>query len=39
MPASAVAIVCPQCGPTRIGIRFDDQGRKIRTCRKCGGDL
>ena len=37
--ASAVAIVCSQCGPTRIGVRIDDQGRKIRVCRKCGGDL
>jgi large subunit ribosomal protein L24 len=39
MPASNVAIICPTDGPTRIGYRFDDQGRKIRICRKCGGDL
>ena len=39
MPASNVAIVCPTDGPTRIGYRFDDQGKKIRICRKCGGDL
>jgi large subunit ribosomal protein L24 len=31
--------VCPQCGPTRIGVRIDDQGLKQRVCRKCGGDL
>jgi large subunit ribosomal protein L24 len=37
--ASTVAIVCAQDGPTRIGIRIDDQGRKVRICRKCGGDL
>jgi large subunit ribosomal protein L24 len=37
--ASAVAIVCPTDGATRIGYRFDDQGRKIRICRKCGGEL
>jgi large subunit ribosomal protein L24 len=37
--ASAVAIVCPSDGPTRIGYRFDDQGRKVRFCRKCGGEL
>jgi large subunit ribosomal protein L24 len=36
---SAVAIVCSACGPTRIGIRVDEQGRKVRVCRKCGGDL
>ena len=42
LPASAVAIVCPSCGPTRIGYRFDEVGpdrRKVRVCRKCGGDL
>ena len=40
LPVSAVAIVCSSCGrPTRIGVRVDDQGRKIRICRKCGGDL
>lgn len=38
--ASAVAIVCPSCRkPTRVGHRFDDSGRKLRVCRKCGGDL
>ncbi len=39
--ASSVAIVCRthDCGPTRIGVRFDEQGRKVRVCRKCGGDL
>jgi large subunit ribosomal protein L24 len=36
---SSVAIVCGTCGPTRIGMRMDDQGRKIRVCRKCGADL
>ncbi len=39
LPVSAVAIVCPNDGPTRIGYRFDDQGRKTRICRKCGGEL
>jgi large subunit ribosomal protein L24 len=34
-----VAIVCNTCGQTRIGYRFDDQGRKVRICRKCKGDL
>jgi large subunit ribosomal protein L24 len=36
---SNVMIVCPECGPTRIGARFDDDGRKYRVCRKCGSDL
>ena len=38
--ASSVAIVCNSCGvPTRIGMRYDEQGRKLRVCRKCGADL
>jgi large subunit ribosomal protein L24 len=37
---SSVAIVCSSCGgPTRIGMRIDEQGRKLRVCRKCGADL
>ncbi len=42
LPVSAVAILCPTDGPTRIGYRFEDTGtgrRKVRICRKCGGDL
>ena len=37
--ASNVMIVCPDCGPTKIGARFDDEGRKYRVCRNCGSDL
>jgi large subunit ribosomal protein L24 len=39
---SAVAIVCPTDGATRVGYRFEDSPSgpiKIRICRKCGGDL
>ena len=36
---SSVAIVCGTCGPTRIGMWTDEQGRKLRVCRKCGTDL
>jgi len=44
LPASNVAILCPTCGPTRIGYRFEGgvgakPGRKVRICRKCGGDI
>ena len=35
---SNVAIVCNDCGPTRIGYRFEGT-EKIRVCRKCGKDL
>jgi large subunit ribosomal protein L24 len=36
---SNVMIVCDKCGPTRIGHRIDDKGKKHRTCVKCGRDL
>ncbi len=37
---SNVAIVCQGCDkPTRIGYRFEDDGTKVRVCRKCGKDL
>jgi large subunit ribosomal protein L24 len=42
LPVSSVAILCPTDGPTRIGYRFEETGtgvKKIRICRKCGGDL
>jgi large subunit ribosomal protein L24 len=39
LPVSAVAIVCPACGPSRIGIQWDETGRKMRVCRKCGTEL
>jgi large subunit ribosomal protein L24 len=36
---SNVKILCENCGPTRIGFRFDSDGKKVRVCRKCEGDL
>ena len=37
---SNVQIVCKKCGqPTRVGHRVDDEGTKIRVCRKCDADL
>lgn len=36
---SSVAIVCGSCGPTRVGMRVDEQGRRVRVCKKCGADL
>jgi large subunit ribosomal protein L24 len=37
--ASNVMIICPDCGPTKIGARRDEEGRKYRVCRKCERDL
>ncbi len=37
--ASTVAIVCNNCGPTRIGMKIDTLGAKTRVCRKCGSEL
>ncbi len=37
--ASNVAILCPKCGPTRIGYRVEAGGTKVRVCRKCGEEL
>jgi len=35
--ASKVQLVCPKCGkPTRIGHTFDENGKKLRVCKKCG---
>jgi large subunit ribosomal protein L24 len=36
---SNVALWCNKCGATRIGYRFDDDGKKIRVCRRCGSDV
>lgn len=38
--ASNVAVLSPADGqPTRVGYRFDTDGRKIRICRRTGVDL
>ena len=40
IPASNVAVVSPSDGkPTRVGYRFDDNGNKIRICKRTGADL
>jgi large subunit ribosomal protein L24 len=37
---SNVMVVCPNCDkPSRLGHRRDDEGRGVRTCRRCGGDV
>jgi large subunit ribosomal protein L24 len=39
LPVSAVSVVCPGCGPSRVGYQVDDQGAKVRVCKKCGTEL
>jgi len=37
---SNVMLVCTQCDKrTRVGFRVNDEGRKVRVCRKCGADI
>ena len=36
---SNVAILCPSCGPSRIGYRSGPDGTKSRVCKKCDKDL
>jgi len=39
---SNVMVVCPSCGPARIGHRVETSGgesRRTRICRKCGAAL
>ena len=40
MPVANVALLCPSCGkPTRVGYKIDDDGTKVRVCKKCGGEM
>lgn len=34
--ASNVALICGDCGPTRIQHREKAEGKKVRVCVKCG---
>ncbi len=37
--ASKVQLVCPKCGKaTRVGFKQVD-GKKVRTCKKCGAEI
>ena len=38
IPVPNVALLCPSCGPTRVGYRVDGK-EKIRICKKCEGEL
>ena len=37
---SNVMLVCTQCDTrTRVGFRTNEDGAKVRVCRKCGADI
>ena len=35
---SNVMLVCPNCGPTRVGHKFEGD-TKVRVCKKCGNEI
>jgi large subunit ribosomal protein L24 len=38
--ASNLMVICSECGkPARVGHRKLDDGKKVRTCRRCDGIL
>jgi large subunit ribosomal protein L24 len=38
--ASNLMVVCSECGrPTRVGHTIQDDGKKVRVCRRCDGVL
>ena len=39
LPVANVALLCSDCGPTRVGYRFDPDGTKVRVCKKCRKDV
>ena len=40
IPIANVALLCPACGkPTRVGYTIDNDGTKVRICKKCGGEM
>ena len=36
---SNVMLICPTDGPVRSGAGWDDEGKKIRTCKVCGVEI
>jgi large subunit ribosomal protein L24 len=40
IPASNIQVICPKCDkPTRVGVRFGEDGAKYRVCKKCQNDI
>lgn len=40
MYSSKVALYCPKCARgVRYGVKLDDEGRKVRICKRCGAEI
>lgn len=40
MYACKVQLVCPKCNRgVRTGVKFDDEGNKVRVCKRCGAEI
>ena len=40
IPISSVMLVCRHCDrPVRVGIKVNEDGKKVRVCRRCGGEV
>ncbi len=40
MYSSKVALWCPKCSKgVRYGIKLDDEGAKVRVCKRCGTEI
>lgn len=40
MYSCKVQLLCPKCGKgTRVGIKLDDDGNKVRICKHCGAEI
>ena len=36
---SNLMLICGKDGPVKVGYRVNDDGTKVRVCRKCGAEL
>ena len=36
---SNLMLICRKDGPVKVGYRVNDDGTKVRVCRKCGAEL
>lgn len=40
LPVANAALVCPKCKEqTRVGYKMTREGKKVRMCRKCEGEI